>query len=85
MLQDPYSSPSSWSADDGLPAAREASPSSVLRPLRPGQTVLEPVSADTEGGRLHRLLWIFALLTVVLVAGGAVGHRPRGVRPHGGP
>jgi S1-C subfamily serine protease len=26
------------------------------------------VSSDSEGGRLHRLLWIFAILTIVLVA-----------------
>jgi serine protease Do len=75
MQQDSYP-PSDWSPPgDGAPPAPSVTSPSVappepapLRPLRPGQRVLEPVTSDSEGGRLHRLLWIFALLTVVLVS-----------------
>jgi S1-C subfamily serine protease len=71
MLQDSSPPNSPWSApphgaSDGSAAA--AAPPSQLRPPRGPESWVDPVAADTSGGRVHRLLWIFSLLTVVLVA-----------------
>jgi serine protease Do len=68
MHEEPNSSGSTWpDAPSPATGALDVESSSTLRPLRQGETVLEPVSADSDGGRLHRLLWIFAILTVALV------------------
>ena len=62
MQQDPYSAPEP-------PAVMPT----MLRPPRVDDTWLPPVASEAESGRLHRLLWIFALLTVVLVAPSIIG------------
>lgn len=65
---------SAWSAPDGV--APPPSPTPLPAPSQgraSREQWLAPMGADSGGGRLHRLLWIFALLTVVLVAPSVIG------------
>jgi serine protease Do len=76
MEQDTYSpSDSPWPEAESLSASPVAVPASVPPPLRSAteERWIAPVSSDSDGGRLHRLLWIFAILTVVLVAPSVIG------------
>jgi serine protease Do len=76
MQNDPYS-PSAPALSEPTNGADEA-PSQInsthmMRPLRPNEAWRDPVAEPPGGDRLHRLLWIFALLTVILVAPSIIG------------
>lgn len=76
MEQDTYSpADSPWPEAESLSPTPVAVPASVSPPPRPAteDRWIAPVSSDSDGGRLHRLLWIFAILTVVLVAPSVIG------------
>src|SRR5437016_48918 len=77
MQQDPPSATGALvvpSAEGSSPVSAFAeSPPVILRPPRPEETWMTPPPSERDGGRLHRLLWIFALLTVVLVAPSIIG------------
>ncbi len=59
-----------------LPACPAHSDGALVSPLRPrsAEDWQDPVAVEPSSGRLHRLLWIFALLTVVLVAPSVIGN-----------
>jgi serine protease Do len=75
MQNDPYS-PSAPALSEPTNSADSAPspihPTPVLRPP-PNEIWRDPVVETPGGDRLHRLLWIFALLTVVLVAPSIIG------------
>jgi serine protease Do len=68
MQPDPDSPP--------LPVVSAHSDGALASPLRPRnpEEWQDPVPVERESGRLHRLLWIFALLTIVLVAPSVIGN-----------
>lgn len=72
MEQETYSPTGpAWPAPDGVSLPAPIAAPAVSAPTRPRSNAddwLAPVASDSSGGRLHRLLWIFALLTVVLVS-----------------
>jgi serine protease Do len=68
--ESPLPSASPWPAPDGI---SRQSPHPALRPLRASDLDVGSLSSDGEGGRLHRLLWIFAFLTAVLVTPSVIG------------
>ena len=76
MQNDPYSpsAPALSEPTNGAdPASSSILPTAMLRPPRPNEAWRDPVAEPPGGDRLHRLLWIFALLTVVLVAPSVIG------------
>lgn len=76
MQNDPYSpsAPAMSEPTNGAdPAAPPTLSTTLLRPPRPDEAWRDPVAEPPGGDRLHRLLWIFALLTVVLVAPSIIG------------
>jgi len=77
MQNDPYP-PTAPALPEGANGADQATspelPAPSLRPPRMHETWRDPVAEPPgDGGRLHRLLWIFSLLTVVLVAPSIIG------------
>jgi serine protease Do len=77
MPQDFYSptgpASSVTDGDAAVSVAPPVEPAATPHPAGGRDPWLAPVSADTQGGRLHRLLWIFAFLVVVLVAPSFIG------------
>jgi serine protease Do len=74
MLNDPYPPPAP-AMNDGSNGVEPSPPvpAPTLRPPRLNEPWRDPIAEPAEGGRLHRLLWIFALLTVVLVTPSVIG------------